>query len=205
MHEALDLLSGIPAWLVYLALGAGAALENLVPPVPADSFVVVGGFLASREVVDPFTIWLVTWGTNVAGALSVYFMGWRHGRVFFEEGAGRWLLNRAQLDRVDAFYRRWGTVAVFLARFLPGLRAIVPAFAGIGHLGVTRTALSIASASALWYGALVAAGHLAGRNLDRVEAWLLGTNRILLGLAIAVAVVIAVAWWRTRHEGGRGA
>lgn len=203
MHEALELLSGIPPWLVYLALGVGAALENLMPLVPADTFVVVGGLLSSRDVMGPFTIWAVTWSTNVAGALAVYAMGWRHGRVFFEEGAGRWLLNRSQLDRVEAFYRRWGTVAVFLARFLPGLRAIVPAFAGIGHLGVTRTALSIAAASAIWYGALVGAGHLAGRNLERVEAWLLGTNRVLLGFALIIIAVIAVAWWRTRHEGSR--
>lgn len=199
MHEVLALLEGIPSWLVYLVLGLGAALENLVPPVPADTFVVVGGLLAARGTIDLTAIWVTTWLTNVLGAYGIYLMGRRHGRVFFEQGAGRWVLNRAQLEHLEAFHRRWGTLAVFVARFLPGLRAVVPAFAGIGRVGRVRTAVSIAVASGLWYGGLVHLGRLAGRNLGRAEAWLGGTNRALLWLAAAVAVAIGVWWWRTRH------
>lgn len=197
-----DLLSGLaslPAGLVYWVIAAGAVAENLFPPLPADTFVVVAGLLASQGTVTPGLAWFVTWAANVGGALVVYGMGRRYGRLFFEQGAGRWLLNARQLTRIETFYQRWGMLAVFVARFLPGLRAIVPAFAGIGHLSFARTALSISVASAIWYGALLQAGLIAGRNFARVEAWLSGTNRVLLIIAVLMAALIARWWWRTRH------
>lgn len=201
MTEALDLLAGLPGWLVYLLLALGAAAENLLPPVPADTFVVVGGLLASRGVVDLRLAWLLTWGANVAGALAVYGVGRRYGRTFFEEGIGRWILNEGQLERLSEFYARRGTLAVFAARFLPGLRAIVPAFAGIGRLAFPRTAAAVAGASGIWYGVLVWMGSVAGRNLERVERWLSNTNSVLLAVAAVLFALIAVWWWRTRHPG----
>jgi membrane protein DedA with SNARE-associated domain len=199
VSEALDLLAGLPGWLVYLLLAAGAATENLLPPVPADTFVVVGGLLASRGTVDLRLAWLLTWAANVAGALAVYGVGRRHGRTFFEEGVGRRVLNERQLQRLSDFYARRGTLAVFLARFLPGLRAVVPAFAGIGRLAFPRTAAAVAGASGIWYGALVWMGSVAGRNLERVERWLSNTNSVLLVVALILTALIGFWWWRTRH------
>lgn len=204
MTEALDLLAALPGWAVYLLLGAGAAIENLIPPIPADTFVVVAGLLASQGVVDPLAAGLLTWAANVGGALLVFHMGDRYGRGFFESGAGRWVLRPGQLRRIERFYARWGTSAVFLARFLPGLRAVVPAFAGISHQGFWRTAIPVAVASALWYGGLLWLGTVAGRNLAAVEEWFTGANRTLLAVAVVLGGLIAWWWWTTRHDEHEG-
>lgn len=200
MSAALDWLAGLPAWLVYLVLGVGSALENLVPPVPADTFVVVGGLLASRGVVDFWWALALIWAANVGTALLVYWTGFRYGRTFFEEGAGRLILNEHQLTRIRRFYKRFGVAAIFFARFLPGLRAVVPAFAGVSHLRFVAVAVPVAVASAIWYGALMWAGLVAGRNLARVETWLRDANKGLL-VASLVVVALAVTWWiRTRRK-----
>jgi membrane protein DedA with SNARE-associated domain len=60
-------------------------------------------------------------------------------------------------------------------------------------------AVPVAVASAIWYGGLMWVGLVAGRNLDRVEGWLQGTNRWLLGAALVVVAAVAVWWWRTRR------
>lgn len=200
MSDILDLLATLPGWAIYLLLAAGAAIENLIPPIPADTFVVVAGLLASRGVVDVWLAGLLTGLANVAGALLVYWMGHRHGRAFFEHGVGRWVLKPGQIRRIESFYDRWGTYAVFFARFLPGLRAVVPAFAGISHQGFWRTALPIAAASILWYGTLIWLGTIAGRNLDAVEGWLSGANRTLLAVAVVIVALIGWWWWKTRHD-----
>jgi membrane protein DedA with SNARE-associated domain len=200
MSDALGLLAGLPGWAVYLLLAGGAAVENLIPPIPADTFVVVAGLLSERGVVDPVWAGVLTWAANVVGALLVYRMGYRHGRGFFEVGAGRWVLRKGQLRRIERFYSRWGTHAVFFARFLPGLRAVVPAFAGISHQGFWRTALPMASASAIWYGGLIWVGRVAGRNLPAVESWFGSANRLLLGIAVSLGALLVVAWWKTRHD-----
>jgi membrane protein DedA with SNARE-associated domain len=194
-------VDGIPDVLVYLGLGAGAAVENVVPAVPADTFVVLGGFLAAVGDLKARWVFLATWLCNVSSALVMYRVGRTHGRDFFTVGWGRRLLNAHQMERLALFFGRWGTAAVFLTRFLPGLRAVVPVFAGVTHQRPRSVVLPLASASAVWYGALVWAGTVAGHNLDRVLEALGRVNLWLLAAALAVGAVAARWWWQTRHHG----
>ncbi|HSR42046.1 MAG TPA: DedA family protein [Longimicrobiales bacterium] len=199
MDGILAFLGSLPETLVYIVLGAGAALENVVPVVPADTVILLGGFVAGAGAADPWSVFLVTWASNVGSALVVYWAGHRYGRSFFAVGPGRRLLSRGQMERMEAFYRRWGLPAIFFTRFLPGLRAVVPAFAGVSHHPFLPVAVPVAVASAIWYGGLVWLGATAGRNLDTIRGWMAGTNRVLLVLSLAVAVALAAWWWRTRR------
>lgn len=201
MDAILVWLEGIPRGLVYVALGAGAAVENVVPAVPADTFVVLGGFLAAVGDLQARWVFLATWLCNVASALAMYRVGRTHGRSFFTVGWGRRLLNAHQMERLMGFYARFGTPAIFLTRFLPGLRAVVPVFAGVTHQPFLPVALPLALASAIWYGALVWAGTVAGHNLDRVLALLGEVNLWLLGGAAVLGGGASAWWWRTRHHG----
>lgn len=202
LQGALSFLQGLHPAVLYVILGVGAGLENVVPPVPADTFVLLGGFLSAGGRVGALGVFLATWGCNVASALAVYALGHRHGQAFFSEGWGRRLLNPEQLDRMRGFYERWGTPAIFLTRFLPGFRAVVPAFAGVSHLSLLPVAVPLAVASAIWYGALVWLGATAGRNLDAISDWLASLNVVLLVVAGAAAVAVGVWWWRTRGSSG---
>jgi membrane protein DedA with SNARE-associated domain len=200
MDTVIHFFDALPPAVVYIILGLGAALENLFPPVPADTFVLLGGFLASAGAGDPLWVFLSTWGANVGGALIVYGLGHVHGRPFFEQGWGRRLINPRQLEALGRFYARWGTLAIFFTRFLPGFRAVVPVFAGVTHHRFAEVAPAIAIASGIWYGALVWVGAVTEQNLDTILAWLSGANRVFLALAVALAVIVGIAWYRTRHH-----
>ncbi len=199
MENALEFLASLPDFYIYLVLASGAALENVLPPIPADTFVLLGGFLSSRIGLNPLTVALATWGANTASALAVYGAGRRLGPRFFEYGLGRFLLNRYQLGRLQHFYDRWGIRAVFFTRFLPGLRALVPGFAGVVGEPIHRVIFPLATASAIWYGGLVWAGLLAGENLELVLGWFGQVNQTLLVGALTVFTVVFVWWLRTRR------
>lgn len=192
--------AGVPRFLVYAALGGGAALENVVPAVPADTFVLLGGVLSAAGGLGARWVFLATWVGNVASALVMYRVARTHGPVFFELGWGRHLLNDVQMKRMRGFYARRGVLAVFFMRFLPGLRAVVPVFAGVSRQRFLPVAVPIALASAIWYGALVWLGTLAGHNLDKVFALVANVNHVLLAVALVVGGAIGVWWWRTRHH-----
>jgi len=204
LNAILSFLGGQGPFLLYLLLGLGSAVENLFPPIPADTFVLLGAFLAAGGRANAWTVFFVTWSANTTAALLVYWTGYRFGRPFFQAGLGRYLLNPNQLRRLGVFYERWGLPAIFFARFLPGLRAMVPVFAGVTHQRFLVVAFPVLVASGIWYGALVWLGATAGRNLHVVGDWLAGANRLLLGLAVLVVGGVLLWWFRTRTGGGRG-
>jgi membrane protein DedA with SNARE-associated domain len=199
LDAILSWLSAAPPVALYAALGGAAALENLVPPVPADVVVVFGGLLAGRGAADPWLVFLAVWLCNVLGALAVYGLGVRYGLGFFQGRWGRMILRPHQLEQLDRFYRRYGFVVIFLSRFLPMFRAVVPVFAGVSRVGLARTAIPLAGASAIWYGALVYLGAAAGRNWDELQRALSTGTRWLAIPAALVLAAVAVWWWRSRH------
>ncbi len=200
MNEFLSFLAAQGPFLLYALLGIGSAVENFFPPIPADTFILLGGFLAASGRADPWTVFLVTWLANTSSALLVYWMGYRYGRPFFQVGLGRHLLNASQLRRLGTFYQRWGLPAIFFARFLPGLRAMVPVFAGVTQQRFRIVAFPVLVASGLWYGGLVWLGATAGKNLPAIGQWLAEANRLLLAFALVLLAAVGWWWFRTRKS-----
>ncbi len=202
MDAILRALADLPPLLTYVVLGLGAAAENLVPPVPADTVVLFGAFLAAQGRARPLLVWLCTWLPNAASAMGVYWLSRHYGRAFFDTRIGRLLLHPRQLEGVHRFYDRWGTPAIFFSRFLPGFRAVVPVFAGTAHVGALRTGLPVLVASGLWYGLLVYLGTVAGENWPTLEHAFSHYSRALLWIALPLAAALLVWWWRTRRHRG---
>ena len=201
VEQLLEWLSAAPAALVYLAIALAAALENIVPPIPADVIVLFGGVVAGQGVVNVWLVFLGVWLANVGSALLVYLFGLHYGESFFKGRWGKLLLQPQQLEQLDSFYRRYGVRVIFVSRFLPMFRAVVPVFAGVSRLGFWRTALPMAAASGLWYGMLVYLGSVAGQNWREIVDTLSGAGRWLWIVALVVAGGVAWWWWRTRKSG----
>src|SRR5207247_2632981 len=103
-----------------------AALETFMPPLPADTAVALGAFLAGRGRLNLWTVFGLTWAANVASASAVYWLARRYGRDFFKGPTGRRLLTPPVLAHIEAQYQRHGTYGIFVSRLLPVWRAVVP-------------------------------------------------------------------------------
>lgn len=200
IQRLLDVLTSIPPVGAYGLIAAGCAIENIFPPVPSDTFVVLGAVLADRGGLVPTTVLLVAWLSNFVGAMAVYAIARRHGPAFFREGWGRRLLRPHQFERVSDFYGRYGLWAIFFSRFLPVLRVVIPTFAGFAHLGVVRTAIPVATASLLWNAVMLYAGIFASRNVGRILGVIADANAWLLGVAGIILLAMGVWWFRTRRD-----
>lgn len=202
IQDILHALTTLPPILLYILLGAGAAIENVVPPVPADTFVLAGALLAAQGAADPWIVFFATWVFNVASAVGVYLVARRYGQAFFKMPIARWLLREHQLEQIGRFYGGWGVPAIFLSRFLPAWRAMVPVFAGISHMGAWKVIPPMAVASGLWYGLLVYLGAVMGRRLSFIVDLFHSINSVLLWIALGLLAAAAVWWWRSRHQRG---
>ena len=180
-----------------------AAVENVVPPVPADTAVALGAFLSHRGVPSLPMVYAVTLLANIGGAAGVYYAARRYGRRLFATRTGQRLLSPSALAVVEREYLRFGILGIFFGRFLPGVRAVVPPFAGLANLGAWRALVPMATASAIWYGAVALIGAAIGAEWSRISVILGEINQTLAIVAAVAAVVVALVIIRRRRQGGR--
>ena len=185
---------------MYAVLALLAAVENVVPPVPSDAAVALGAFLSHRGLTSPPLVFLVTWTANLLGAAGVYFAARRYGRRLFATGTGRRLLAPRSLAVIEREYMRFGVAGIFISRFLPGVRAVVPPFAGLVDLGWIRTLGPMGLASAIWYGGITMVGALLGAEWSRIVAIIAGVNRTLAIVAGVGAVAAGIWFWLARRR-----
>jgi membrane protein DedA with SNARE-associated domain len=198
LERVLDALASLPIVPTYLVLMVLSALENVFPPVPADTAVALGAFLARRGEVSVVPLAALCWLANLTSAAGTYFFARAHGPGFFREGWGRKLMPPGVMASLEEAYGRWGMAGICVSRFLPGVRAAVTPFAGIAGLGPARALVPAAVASAIWYGFLAVAGSTLAANWDAVKTLVTDTNRVLG--AAAVVATGAAAWWVWRRS-----
>lgn len=199
-------LGTLPPGAIYATIAFLAALENFVPPFPADTAIALGAFLSHRGLTDPVTVYLVTLVANIAGATAVYYIAARHSSWLFNSGFARRFLPDDGLAFVRTEYQRFGLLGLFIGRLLPGFRAIVPAFAGLIHIGPLKAGIAMAVASAIWYGGVIYLATVLGARFDDIVALIGRINSTLGIVALVVATIVGVLLWRAarrrkaRHE-----
>jgi membrane protein DedA with SNARE-associated domain len=199
LSDLLRIIEGLPPGPLYAAITVLAAVENFFPPVPADTAVALGAFLAGRGVMHAGLVFGLTWGANVLSAAGVYFLARRYGRAVFTGRMGARLLSAAMLERIATQYHRHGTWGIFVSRLLPVWRAVVCPFAGIAGLSAPRVLIPIALASAAYYGLLVWFVARLGGNFEQVVTFVRHLNVTLGVLAGIAALVVGWLVWRRRR------
>jgi membrane protein DedA with SNARE-associated domain len=196
MDFLLDWLTGLPTAPTYLFLMLLSALENVFPPVPADTAVALGAFLAQRGEVSAVLIGVSCWAANMTTATAVYALARARGRAFFSSGWRAKLLPPEAIGALGDAYARHGIAGIFVTRFLPGLRAAVMPFAGIAGVPPLTALAPAAAASALWYAFLVGVGAAVGSSWQSARAAVEDANRTLAIAAGAASVLLLVYLWR---------
>ena len=200
MTDILAWLSSLPEPLLYGALVLAAFAENIFPPLPADTVIALGAFVAARGNGSAFGVWTATMIGNIGGAMMMYGVGHRFGLP--------WLMHRAPslfpagaTERITERFQTQGLFAVIVSRFLPGVRAVVPPLAGAIGIGAVRALIAMSLASGAWYGLICVLAFRAGANADALLARIAGQQRTVGLVAGAIAVVaVGVIWWRWKRR-----
>ncbi|HET7632031.1 MAG TPA: DedA family protein [Gemmatimonadaceae bacterium] len=195
----LSWVSALPLGALYLLLAAVALAENVFPPVPADTVVALGGFLAARGHGSLWAAFLAVWVANVAGAMAMYALGRRFGAEPLEQRLLGPKATRVHA-RLSDYYGRYGMAAVFLGRFIPGVRAFVPPFAGALRVPPLTAALLIGAASGIWYGTVCYAGYKLGADWAVVRQVLLRDGTTVAVVAAVLALLLFALWYSRRRS-----
>jgi membrane protein DedA with SNARE-associated domain len=199
LHTLTGWLGDLPLGSLYASILLLSAFENFFPPFPSDVVIAFGSFLADRAHGSPFTVFFLGWFGNVAGACITYALGRRFGSKAFLRRLEKYAGPDAE-QRIKQLHKRYGFGGLFVSRFLPGVRAIVPPFAGAMKLPAAKVLLSVASASAVWFALITFLAFRAGDNWDVVQHYLVRSGKVAGAIAIGI-VVLAIAFWLFKRRG----
>lgn len=204
IDQLVSWLVGLPPAELYGAIALLAGLENIVPPVPADTVVALGAFLAAQGALNPWGVYLATLVPNVAAAAGMFFLARTTGRAFQETRLGRRFFGGATMRAVGRLYERHHFWGIFVSRFLPGYRAVVAPFAGVVGIPAWRALPPVVLASAIWYGVVCFLGYHFGRNWDAVRETIRNASVAFGVVALLATAAIVWAVWRHRRRGTHG-
>jgi membrane-associated protein len=179
-----------PAVFLLLVLcGVGA-------PLSEELIILTGGLMVAQGGANLPVMAVAAYVGIVAGDTALYRIGRSLGPKVFSHPKLSKMLTPARLGVLQKMFARRGAVAVFLARFLPGLRA--PAFLLAGATGLPYRRFLLADAAAAWIPAM-GMTWLGFRFGPQVLVEVQGGLRWLLFAAVVVAVgVLGVRWGRRR-------
>lgn len=177
--------------LGYGLITLGMFLENLVPPIPAELIMPLGGFLAHKGQLQLLPVILSGLLGTVLGAWFWYGVG----RLINEERLehligrhGRWLgLTPVGLRQSRRWFNRHGAAVVFWGRLVPGVRTLISVPAGIELMPQPGFLAWTTAGSSILVTALALAGKTLGENYGKVLRWMEPLSDLVIRSALLLA------------------
>jgi membrane protein DedA with SNARE-associated domain len=193
-----DATHALGAW-IYVAVLVLVFLETTVLVgfvIHGELALLVGGVAAERGDAALPVVLALAWGAAVAGDVTSLLLGRRLGRPFLERHGPRVGLGPDRLSRVDEFFARHGSKAVFLGRFTGLLRATMPFAAGSSGMR-PRQILRLSALSALvWVTTFTLIGYAFAESF--AAAGETATRVALVAVLLVIAALIVRARLRPR-------
>jgi membrane-associated protein len=199
LFDSMMTLSEMIAAVGYLGVFVIVYLESGVPigavlPLPGDTLLFSAGLLASAGAFELFPLMSVIIVAAILGDSTGYWFGKKYGPRIFTKETG-FFLNKKHMERAELFYKKFGRMAIIIARFLPLVRTLAPIFAGVGSMHY-RTFLVFNIAGAfIWGVSITALGFFLGTMIPNVDTYLLP---ILLVIIVVTALPAAREMWKMR-------
>lgn len=193
LTDALEGLAGLPQPAVLAVTGALTLAECTLGVgflAPGESALL----LASTTVttVPRFLVmWLVVTVCAVAGDSIGYYLGRRFGDRLRDSKIVR-KVGQQHWDKATDLLRRRGAWAVFVARFMPVVRTLVPAAAGASKLEYRRFLPASIAGAVCWSALHIGIGSAAGASAKYIESVFNGAMWVLLGIAAVVGVIVVL-------------
>lgn len=192
-HRAVDpeTLSAILGVWGYPALLALLLLTGVGSPIPEDLLLLTAGYLVFSDVFDwpgALAVCLV----GVVGSDAMLYSAGRH-LAWRSAWSDNPVLSRERLELAAGWFNRVGHPLVFIARLIPGTRAMVFLAAGVRAVPAASFLRYDFLGASLWVPAMLVVGHAAGSRIGNLEAVIAWVSRSAVWM-IATAGVLFLIW-----------
>ena len=196
-------MSALTAWLEHIGIPAVFALvllEQVGLPLPTYPVLIVAGAWSARGGPAAVEIVAAAIAACLLADLAWYASGRRFGSRVLRAMCRLSLEPDSCVSDTEHLFARFGTRALMMAKFIPGLGAVTTAMSGVVCARLSGFLVYDFIGATLWAGSAVALGWMFHDAVDDVFSELAALGRVgglfILGLLL---FFLALKFWR-RHQ-----
>jgi len=191
-----DVTNTISSW-GYGGIFSLMLLESSSLPIPSEVILPFSGYLVSTGQLN---FWATVLGATVAGlagSLIDYYIGLKGIQVLAKRRVlGRVFFSQAQLQIAASWFKKYGSLMVFIARLIPGLRTIISFPAGAVRMPMAKFLAFTVVGCVIWNGLLIYVGYYLGKNWHEVA----GVSQYIIVAVAVTLIVLVIAYFTRRHR-----
>lgn len=180
----------------YLTVFVALLLENAGIPVPGETILLFAAFLAfdEQELRLGYII-LVAIAAATLGDNAGYLLGRRGGRKLLERYQHVFHIRQSFIDYGEQLFKKRGSVTIFLARFIFGMRIIAGPLAGVLKMPWRQFVIFNFLGATVWVTVISMVGYFFGENWEQLIKVMGRVNVLVFFLVLWVALMV---WRRQR-------
>lgn len=194
----LPYITGIIVAIGYPGVALLMAIESACIPLPSEIIMPFAGYVVWQGKMNLYAAATAgAIGCNL-GSVVAYWIGAHGGRPLVEKFGRYVLMSRRDLDRVEHYFKKYGSITVLIGRLLPVVRTFIALPAGIARMPQLRFHVYTFLGSWPWCFALAYVGMQAGASWNDPNSRL---KHILhkADAAVLVLIVLGLAWFVWSH------
>ena len=188
-------------WILYAITAGGLpaasvlmAMESMIFPLPSELVMPPLGMLVHQGKFNLEAAVIVTSIGSLVGSLISYYLGYFGGKPLVVK-VGKWLLlNEEHLDLTTKWFGKWGSLTVFISRFIPVVRHFISIPAGIARMNLLKFCIYTVIGATLWNAFLLWLGWKLEEQWETVLK-----SRRPIDVVMVLAIVGAVIAWYWVH------
>jgi membrane protein DedA with SNARE-associated domain len=182
---------GYPAVILLMAI------QSACIPIPSEVIMPLAGWALAHSQMDLIILATLASLASNLGSIPAYWVGARGGRPMVERYGSYMLLSRHDLDRVDHFFEKFGSIAVLIGRMLPIIRTFIAFPAGVAKMNLFRFHLYTFIGSWPWCYALAWVGMKLGDRWNTDPRFKDIFHRFHLG--VEAVLLVGIIWFVVSH------
>ena len=182
----INLLTSIPEYIskavetnstiAYLTICFAMFLENIIPPIPSEIIMPLGGFFVYQQKLNFYILVFSGLFGTVVGSMPWYYLG----KLVNEKKLSNFLDKRGKyigitsndLAKSKSWFDKYGVSLVFWGRLVPGIRTLISVPAGMELMPLRKFLIWTTLGSLIWNVILSYAGFVFGENYQIIETYL---------------------------------
>ncbi len=150
---------------------------------PGDSLLFTAGLFSALGKVDLSTLILGSILMAILGDSVGYYTGKRFGPNLFKKEDSLFF-KKSYLEKTKDYFNRYGSVAVIISRFVPGVRTITPILAGSVGMNYKSFLVCNVIGGIIWVLSMVLLGYFLGSKIENIDSYILPIALVIIVLSL---------------------